>query len=225
MQIEENGIVYKLDKANKTAKITAYRATDIYEIVIPPTIKTYTGFNQNIYNVTEIADGALQYTDIKKITLPATIVRIGQCAFMGSEISYVSWKGAFSLIIDDSAFANCTELVNVEFSGIVKLIGDNHFVNCYKLEEIDSCNIRGRIGQWSFAQCSKLYEFHLSDDVIVERNSFENTNFCQMFIGNNVKISGEVKHTLNTINILCNANSDILDLAYEGYNVCVIDKN
>ena len=216
--IEKNGVVYELNYKDKTAKIIEYRATNIYEQIIPSVIHSYIARCE----VTEIGAGAFKYSDVRKIVLPETLIKIGECAFMASKISYVFRKSNIPLSIEDSAFVNCTELVHVELQGTFKLIGDNHFVNCFKLETIDSRHIRGRIGQWSFAQCSKLDEFHLADDVIVEKNSFENTNLNHVFIGNNVKISGEVKHTLNTMNILCNADSNIVDLAYEGYNVCVV---
>lgn len=223
MKIEKNGIVYELDYKTKTAKVVEYRAANIDEQVIPHCIHSYIAH----CTVTEIGDGAFKYSDIRKVVLPLTLTKIGECAFMASKLSYIFREETtmpVPLTIGDSAFVNCTNLVKVELHGKINLIGDNHFVNCYQLDEIDSCNIRGRIGQWSFAQCSNLDDFYLADDVIVEKTSFENTKFNQVFIGKNVRISGGIKHTLNTMNILCHDDSDILDLAYEGYNIRIIGK-
>lgn len=218
MQVEHGGVVYVLNTNHNTAKAVAYRAENIYEIIIPQTVRHW----MCNFTVTEIADCAFQYSDIRKITLPYTIGRIGQCAFMGSKISYIFRNSTTPIIIEDSAFVNCTELVRANFQGMIRLMGDNQFHNCFKLESIDDYNIKGRIGQWTFAGCLNLTEFHLAD-VIVEKNSFENTNLNQIFIGENVKISGEIKHVFNTMNILCLPDSNLLDLVYEGYCVHVID--
>jgi hypothetical protein len=220
MKIEHCGIIYELDMKTNSAKVIKYRATDIYEIVIPSVIKSW----MKKFIVSAIEDEAFQYSDVRKITLPETITRIGKFAFYASKLSYIFHKSPDTLIIDKSAFSNCTELKIASFDSPVIFAGDNHFNNCYHLEEFKSWNIHGSIYNGTFSNCTRLYKFHFADDVEIHHFAFFNTNFKEVFLGEDVIIHGEIEDVLHTKNILCKENSRFLDLAYDGYSVSVVEE-
>lgn len=75
-----DGIYYYIDGETKTAIVTQYAGEDgnySGNIVIPETI-TVDGEN---YTVTEIESYAFEYSGIQSVVIPATVTKIGYCAF------------------------------------------------------------------------------------------------------------------------------------------------
>lgn len=101
-------------------------------ITIPATIT----YDSQTYNVTEVGDYAFyRMQDLQQVNVPASVVRIGNCAF-----------------------ENCKNLVLVAFASGSRLetIGYNAFKGCSKLTSMDIPGGVGEIGSAAFMECASL---------------------------------------------------------------------
>lgn len=76
----------------------------------------------------EIPDYAFYESDIKELSLPSSVKRIGKYAF--SETSLINVKLNSVETIDEKAFSSCNRLNNVDFGSKLVEIGDGAFFNC-----------------------------------------------------------------------------------------------
>ena len=131
--------------------------------------------------VTVIEKNAFIETNIKSVTFPSTLKKIGGFAFYhcSNLISVKLNKGLE--IIEEYAFTGCP-ISKIDIPDSVKQIEQNAFCNCPKLSDVNisSCNSAltylgdaafntctsltsftfpksfGRLGSWTFAHCSSL---------------------------------------------------------------------
>ena len=110
--------------------------------------------------VTKIGDKAFQSANITSITLsdsviligahafewcqslssiqiPANVERIGMLAFYNSAISEITFKTSKLTTIEDGAFLNCAELIEINLPTSITHIGGSVFRGCTKLEGIN----------------------------------------------------------------------------------------
>lgn len=220
MKITRNGIVYELDMKANSAKVVACCTETVYEIVIPQTIY----YLWKKFTVLEIANKAFKGANVRKITLPESITRIGEKAFLASKLSYIYHNSPYSLVIQQLAFADCQELKVAAFYCPIFLSGYNHFMNCCQLEKVTSEHICEMIPAGAFANCNKLDTFFIQKDVEVSTDAFFNTKFRKVFLDDRVVFRGKLEDTICTETILCRPNSKFLDLVYDGYNVSIIEQ-
>lgn len=218
MQIKRNGIVYELDMKKKSAKVVACSTETAYEIVIPQTIC----YLWKKFTVSEIANKAFMEANVRKITLPESIIRIGEKAFLASKLSYIYHNSPYSLVIQQLAFADCQELKVAAFYCPIFLSGYNHFINCCQLEKFTSEHICEMIPAGAFANCNKLGRFFIQKDVEVSIDAFFNTKFREVFLDDSVVFHGKLEDTICTETIQCRPNSKFLDLIYDGYKISII---
>lgn len=123
-----------LDSSAKTAEV-CFKGTapKHWELALPGTV-----VNPNdgqTYTVTEIANDAFAYTSrLEKITIPGTIVRIGEYAFTGTNLMSVDFSAATSLTeLPKNCFSNCYGLAgdNVSLPASITTIGESCFNNCH----------------------------------------------------------------------------------------------
>lgn len=105
------------------------------EYVIPE----YYGEGETYAPVTEVADQGFSATSFTKITIPKTIKKLGVAAFSyNNYLKSVEFAEGCELeFIEQSVFAQCDHLEEVNLPKTVKEIGVLSFYNCAKLKSID----------------------------------------------------------------------------------------
>jgi hypothetical protein len=148
---DTNDASYYLYDQNKDGTLTIMGVSETYskELVIPGEIDGMT--------VTAIGDYAFynnQY--IRKITLPDSIITIGECALADScNLSSVS-IGKNCETIGLQAFEGCNALETISLSKKLKTIKDLAFSGCTLLEEFAPPASLETIGIDVFNQCEQL---------------------------------------------------------------------
>lgn len=111
----------------------------------------------------------------KRIAIPDGIKLIGENAFAGSRVEFISMPDSV-IAIEDNAFHNCKMLSQIKWSANLQRIGDHAFEFCKRLTELDLSNAGslGRIGKRAFAHCYSLEKIELPDSLkTIEDGCFE----------------------------------------------------
>ena len=187
-----NGISYLLDDSRQTAVVTSKTNGRYSGSIIVPDSFEY----QNVsYTVTSIDAEAFSDSYITSISLPGTIITIGEKAFSGcgSLTSIIIPESVIS--IGKSAFSGCSRLNSVEvfenlnsigesaFSGSsltsfyipskVETIEKAVFKQCSALTSVTISEGVTRIGQYAFNGCSSLTTISIPESVTsIGRSAF-----------------------------------------------------
>ena len=147
-EVEFNQIVYTLNPANKTAKVCEgqyqlYDYDDLEEVTVEPYV-TYEG---ETYTVTEIGTAAFYYMEfLKKINLPETLKKIGEAAFMATNIESMIIPNSVDTIMQ-CAFMACEQLKTCQLPNQITVIPGGLFEGCKSLECIEIPNSVQRFTQ------------------------------------------------------------------------------
>lgn len=188
-----DGIIYKLNEDNLTAKVWGLDGENTKSILIPESVH----YNNTDYPVVTIGDGAFYYkTKIEKVKIKgenlkviesmafAKCFRLGEINFPNSitEISHYAFhncglNGSISLpkslkTIGKAAFGVCA-LTSVDFPDNLETIGDEAFYST-KLEDLIIPKVKN-IGAYAFQNCASLksIKIHSGLERIGEK-AFEN---------------------------------------------------
>ncbi len=125
------------------------------EVVIP----SYYGEGEDYAPVTEISEQGFSATSITKITIPATVTKIGQASFAYNNLleSVVFENGSKLEEISRGAFGYCPALKEISLPATVKSVGIMAFYNCTSLESVGMHAVEN-IGGRAFEYCSSLRE-------------------------------------------------------------------
>lgn len=136
----------------------------------------YASFIQYVQNVKietiKIEDGItaieerakLGRESVKTITLPESLVKIGNSAFAGAGIENIELPSKLKTIGYNS-FDGCTKLKKIELPDSVEEVGDNCFDKCEALEEIKFSSNLEEIRTGCFARCDSLKEVTLPKNI------------------------------------------------------------
>lgn len=129
------------------------------------------------------------------IAIPSTI------KVYGSDSSYTLYTVSQ---IDNSAFANCTDLISVKIPDSVSKIGESAFFGCTSLTSVTMTNYVTSIGSYAFYMCSKLTAINLPSSITkIEPNAFSYSGLESIDIPNKVKTIGKEAfmycYSLNTV--------------------------
>ncbi len=215
-----NNIVYKINPDGKTVTVKGVGGIDKYlfimntdRIVIPDSV-TY----DKKYCVTAIGNEAFDYTyndNLRNITLPNTIIAIGDDAFRYCKsLRYINIPSSVTTIgarafclcssltevtipssvtkISDGAFSNCKRLTKVILPNSLESIGKEAFSNCENLTYMSLPNSVKKIDDLAFFYCINLYSINIPDSVTEIGNEAFNgcINLRSVTIGYSVRTIG-----------------------------------
>lgn len=126
-----NGIYYKFDSSNLTAKVTSGTNKYTGHVTIPSSVI----YNGSSYTITGIGERAfLDNTVLTSVTLPNTIERLWVEAFRGcTMLTEIDIPNSVTMI-DDKVFKGCTSLQTIKIgSGITAML--RPFENCTSMKD------------------------------------------------------------------------------------------
>ena len=118
-----------------------------------------------------IADYAVNNASVKTVTLPASLVTIGNGAFSGSGISVIQIPDGVTYI-GVGAFENATALANVKLSAKLETLETSAFKGCKALAEIALPESVKVISADTFAGCEALAKVDLGKVEEIEQYAF-----------------------------------------------------
>lgn len=159
--------------------------------------------------ITNIGDYAFYgMTNLKSISLPASVTSIGKCsfAFCSSLESVTIPSGVTSL--GESAFEACVKLKEITLPQTVVKIGDRAFAFCTEMTEAAIAGNVEKIGAWTFKDCKKLTSLAM----ITGFNSFDGTAFDGAGIS---KITQEISFVTKIITNYKDSDGNLLQESKE----------
>ena len=193
----EGALEYALSKDGSYYILVGLGTISQSAIVIPS--------NHNGLPVGEIAAGLFAgYTALTSITIPESVVAIGDYAFSGCTALTNITIPESVVAIGDYAFDGCTALTNITIPESLKAIGDYAFRGCTDLKGVVIPAEVEIIGHYAFSGCSALKNVTISEGVVIIGDyAFYG---CTALI--NVTIPGSVvkigAHSFNVCNALRN---------------------
>lgn len=154
-RIKENGVVYDIDLINMTATVVRCSSDAPSSIVIPKVL-------QNKFLVTRINSMAFICKDIQSVSLPDSLVSVGDNAFESCFYLKRVTGGESITSIGVSAFENCKNLYEFEAFGKVTHINECVFKNCRALDNISLSEHIEYIARSAFQNCISLEHVNLS---------------------------------------------------------------
>lgn len=132
---------------------------------------------------TEIDAFTLGWSYLTQVSLPASLISIGESAFGNcSSLQQVNFSENLTAI-GKSAFEGCSSLQQVNFPKNLTAIGTRAFQNCSNLKQVDlsTCTALTKIGERTFSMCSKLEEVKFPKNLtVIEKEAFFScTNLTQ----------------------------------------------
>lgn len=146
-------IVQKPATENEEGEVT-FKVIDknVTSVTIPSKVKDNKG---NSYVIKIIPNNAFEgCTNLKEITIPETIISIGDSAFKGC-ISLIKIILPDTItVIGSNAFEGCTSLIEITIPKNVELIKDNAFLNCTSLIKVIILSLNLQIATSAFTGMS-----------------------------------------------------------------------
>lgn len=211
----------------RSASVLAYYGNDT-KVVVPASFDK----GGESYVVNEISSMAFYDKEkISSITLPSTIISIGDYAFSYcgalssielpnsiTSIGQYAFKGCSSLksiniptkltALSDYLFEDCTNLISLELPANLKTIGLNTFTNCRSLESINIPSRVTTIDYFAFNGCKSLTSVVIPKSVTTIR---DNVFAGCSGLASIVVESGNVNyHSGNNSNAIINKSSNVL---------------
>lgn len=138
--------------------------------------------------ITEIADGMFcGCTGIKTITIPASVTRIGNEAFLGISIKEIAFENNISHI-GDKAFFGCESLQKVTFGENVEYIGSAAFNNCLVLGEVNFNNDQTEIYTDTVNRTKSAIGYNTNGNVIYSTIIYGGANSTALVYANEMGI-------------------------------------
>lgn len=130
------------------------------DVSIPARV-TYKGID---YDVIEIGDYAFKSSKLQSISMPETIVSIGNYAFSGcSNLTSVLFSKSLTTI-GENAFEKCTSLQQVNLPNTVSKVGDGTFQESGLLSFTAPKDL-DYLSCYMFSNCKNLQEVNLHDNI------------------------------------------------------------
>lgn len=187
--IQSDNVIFAL--SGQEASVIGMVDSSSTEMIIP----LYVEYADKVFDVTSINDRAfIGHNNLKKVSLPETIRRIGSLAFAFCDsLNQINITSTIDTICTD-AFYNCFSLPvedNIRYAGCFlvsisdnnaqelvirdgcKWIGDNAISNCHELKKIIIPGSVKVIGNFAFSACDKLETIYIPDSVeLISHSAF-----------------------------------------------------
>ncbi len=125
--------------------------------------------------VTSIADSAFSGCDASSVSIPNTVISIGDKAFAYCENLTDMVVPHSVKTIGDNAFEKCENLISVTIGESVTTIGDEAFWNCRRLTIVKMGNGVTHIGSSAFSGCENLISITIPQSVLeIKEYAFSN---------------------------------------------------
>ena len=148
-----DGINYILDYDAHTATVTSGNYTGVIDI--PLSVKK----NGIDFDVTAIGDNAFRGSEVLRVNIPVSVTSIG---------SY--------------AFAQCTNMNDIELPGSVTSIGEYAFIGCTGLTMVAIPSATTVVSAHAFSGCTNLSTLYIQDEVTaIGRGAFYNCPLTKVY--------------------------------------------
>ena len=225
---QSNGKSYELTctiiSGTNNVKVSIGNVNEAVNFVIPATVQN----NSTTYTVTEIAENGFQNkSNVKGITIPETITKIGTYAFQGTGLTSVAIPNSVTEI-GAYAFQNCNNLAEVNVGSGVATIGNYAFANSNIVEIYfaESSN-PVTMGTHVFYACNMLDFIALPKMNSIPANFFENCgNLDEIIVPAGVTSIGNCAfaqtHDCEIIFLGCGGNG-VITIASDAFQNCERD--
>lgn len=221
-KFSENGIIYKVNK-NKEATVCGFTDSNQKKINIPHEVRDCP--------IVAIGPKAFCNSSIKAIILPNSIIHIDQSAFDGCmNLVSVTQMGLLStraVVINAYAFRNCHNLKVFDLRHDMLIMGREVFYNCEKIALLPKIYAASIISKNTFYNCKTLCSLHFFGDgtLTIDEDALQGC-IGLMFVtfGCKVKMTDYLMLALKNVSISTkNKYSNIIELAYNGYKINIIE--
>lgn len=173
--VANNGIIYEINKTDKTATVASYRNLDDSVISVELTIPSKVVVDFEFYDVTTIGNNAFEDCSIlTKINIPSSVTEIGVEAFIYCAALEEIVIPSSVETIGESAFAYCSGLKKAVIGNGVKSIGERAFQRCSTLEKVSLGKSVEIVNEQAFAYCSSLrWVYFIGEKPEVASNAFK----------------------------------------------------
>ena len=152
-----NNLRFILNSEGTSYEVSAGKYKLEGDIVIP---STYNGLP-----VMKVADRGFNNSLITSISLPDSIIWIGESAFEHChDLAEVRLSSSLAMI-NDKAFYECRSLKKADVPNSVKIIGQSAFEGCKDLSSLKLCEGLTFISANAFRGCSSLLSLTIPDDM------------------------------------------------------------
>ena len=228
MTYSYDGILYRR-RSNYMAAIGFANKNDTRTHLVFPERITVTHQDGTVqdFTVREIDTEAFRGSlNLREVVLSPQIEYVGQFAFTGclKLVKVLSQKSTIHRHILREAFRDCVALQEVRLETPLDTVSQSAFENCFALKVFDAPI--GLASKNSFKGCKELPRICLDDNAQLFNNSIEESGIQHLFFRGKtlpipVGLSKWIKK--HNVQLICMSdNSTICELAYNGFNVCVI---
>lgn len=211
------GMDYETVKGTTTCKLVAGAGADYSVDVVIPAEVEYSG---KTYTVVEIADEAfMEYSLMKSITIPSTVTKIGNNAFMNcNQLKNVyvddiaSWlkiefksTSANPVYYANTLYVNGEKLTELVIPAGTTKINDYAFFACQSLTKVTFADEIESIGASAFSECKNIAEFVMPASLkTISESAFNGcTSLTTVTVSPKLtKISGSAFATCTKLNIV-----------------------
>ena len=164
--VEIDNIKYYLD--NGMATVAEQTEQLKGSIVIPETVT----YGDEEYRVMKLAASAFaDQTEITSVTLPNSIIQIGESCFMESGLQSITLPESITTL-PDYCFQYCESLKSITLPESLTKLGADCFSYCKVLEEITLPEGVKEVGDYCFYRCLGLKSVTLPENVKIGRRCF-----------------------------------------------------
>ena len=173
-RIVSGNIIYSVNDENNTAEVYGDQSpvAPTGELIIPSSITC-----KKTYTVTSIAGSAYWYgSGITSVSLPNTLLHIGDAAFIGTGLTSVTIPSSVTSI-EDGAFALCGALSSVTLEEGLTALGTQMFQGASSLTQITFPNSITELPGGILSNCEGLVSVTLGTGVdTIGDNAFDGSN-------------------------------------------------
>ena len=158
----DNGLYYKITSTNtvKIVQNTSYQSLR-NELIIPGTVI----YQNKSYEVTAIDEYCFRQSKISVVTLPNTLLELGNFAFNQCTLLQSISLPVSLVDIGASAFSGCIKLTSITIPDKVTKLKESVFYGCSALQTVTLPNSLKSIGGSAFNNCKKLVSISIPDSV------------------------------------------------------------